>query len=529
MEDDGTTHGNAEQDNLQSAIRNPQSGSVALVGAGPGHPGLITLRGVECLRQAEVVLYDRLVPPRLLEHAPASARRVCVDELPGHHPERLPLIHQTMIDAARQGLRVVRLKGGDPFLFGRGAEEAEALRNAGIPFEVVPGVTAALGASACAGIPLTHRLHASAVALVTGHEQPGKAESRLDWAALAKFPGTLVFYMGMARLPDIVQALLDNGKPADTLAAVVHWGSTGQQRTVTTTLAELPATVADRRVAAPALIILGEVVGLRQRIAWFEQRPLFGKTVLVTRPRHQVGDFVRRLEELGAVVSVLPTVEIRGLDDWSMVDRALADLARYHWLVFTSANGVHALIGRLKQIGLDLRALGPVRLAAIGPATAEALRGYHLEADLVPAEYNSEGLAAALRERVAGQRVLLARADRGIELLREQLSAVAEVEQVAVYRQVDAVEPGPALEALRWGEIDYVTLTSSNIARSLLQALDAETLDRMKGGRPGLVTISPRTSAAVRERGLPVAAEARTYTTEGIVAALCGQVAGASP
>jgi uroporphyrinogen III methyltransferase/synthase len=492
-----------------------------LVGAGPGHPGLLTLRAVECLRQADLVLYDRLVPLRLLDHAPAAARRVCVDELAACHPDRWPHIHRTMIDAARQGLRVVRLKGGDPFLFGRGAEEAEALRDAGVPYEIVPGVTAALGAGACAGIPLTHRTHASAVALVTGHEQPGKAESRLDWAALAKFPGTLVFYMGMASLPSIVSSLLEHGKPPNTLAAVVHSATTGQQRTVTTTLAELPATVADRRVGAPAVIILGEVVGVRRQIAWFEDRPLFGKTILVTRPRHQAGDFVRRLEELGAVVSVLPTVEVLALDDWSAVDRALTGLGGYHWLVFTSANGVHALLRRLRAVGRDLRALGPVRLAAIGPATAEALRGYHLEPDLVPPEYNSEGLAAALRQRVVGQRVLLARADRGLDLLREQVSAVAEVEQIAVYRQVDAtLEPGPALAQLHNGEIDYVTLTSSNIARALLEALDTETRERIKGGRPGLVTISPRTSAVVRALGLPVAAEAQTYTTEGIVAAL---------
>jgi uroporphyrinogen III methyltransferase/synthase len=498
-------------------------GIVYLVGAGPGHPGLLTLRAVECLGRADLVLYDRLVPERLLEHARVGARCVCVDELASHHTERIPLVQQAMIEAARQGLCVVRLKGGDPFVFGRGGEEAEALRAAGIGYEVVPGVTAALGASACAGIPLTHRLYASAVALVTGHEQPGKVGARLDWSALARFPGTLVFYMGVSRLPDIVQALVENGKPGDTPAAAVHWGGTARQRTVEAPLGELPAAVSQAGLSAPALVLVGEVVRLRAGLAWFEGRPLFGKRVLVTRPRHQAGDLVRRLEELGALVSVLPTVDIEELRDWSALDGVLGRLGSYHWLVFTSANGVHAFVRRLRQTGRDLRALGPLRLAVIGPATAEVLRSYHLEPDLVPEVFNSEALAEALAERARGQRVLLARADRGVEVLRERLEGVAEVEQVAVYRQVDAVLEGNAegLQLLRRGEVDYVTLTSSNIARALAAGLDDPTRERLRCGEVELVTISPRTSAAVRELGLPVAGEARTYTTEGLVAALC--------
>jgi uroporphyrinogen III methyltransferase/synthase len=504
---------------------------VSLVGAGPGHPGLLTLRGAECLRQAEVVLYDRLVPPALLEHAPAGARRVCVDELAPCHPERGPLVQQALIDHARQGRRVVRLKGGDPFLFGRGGEEAEALRDAGVPFEVVPGVTAALGAAACAGIPLTDRRHASAVALVTGHERPDKPDGRLDWHALARFPGTLVFYMAVARLPHIVASLLEHGKPPDTPAAAVRWGSTNAQATIEAPLADLPAAVARADLQPPAVVVVGPVVALRRRLAWFERRPLFGKRVLVTRPAHQAADMVRRLEGLGATVWSLPAVEVLPPEDWSAVDAALADLARYHWLVFTSANGVHALIRRLRQTGRDLRALGPLRLAVIGPSTGDALRAYHLEPDLTPAEYNSEGLAAALLPAAAGQRVLLARADRGVDVLRERLAAAAAVEQVAVYRQVDAaVAPEhEALQRLRRGEVDYVTLTSSNIARALAGALGAEGLRRVRAGEAGLVTISPRTSAAVRELGLPVAAEAMVYTTEGVLGALVGLARRSGP
>lgn len=500
-----------------------QPGTVYLVGAGPGHPGLLTLRAAECLRRADIVLYDRLVPPELLDHAPPAAVRLCVDELPGCHPARGPHIHEVMITHARAGRAVVRLKGGDPFVFGRGGEEADALRAAGVAYEIVPGVTAALGATACAGIPLTHRDHASAVALITGHERPGKPDSRLDYAALARFPGTLVFYMPVARLEAIAAALIEHGKPPDCPAALIHKGSTPEQRTATTTLADLAACARREALTAPALVVVGDVVPLRTRLAWFESRPLFGKRVLVTRPRHQAGDLVRQIEALGGRAVVLPTVEIAAPADWAPVDRALVRLGDYSWLVFTSTNGVQALLGRLRHVGRDLRALGGVKLAAIGPATADALRAYHLEPDLVPAEYNSEGLSAALSPMVGGTRVLLARADRGLDLLRDELSQVAEVDQIAVYSQRDAViEAGhPALAQLAGGEIDFVTLTSSNIARALASALDERACEHIRSGRTAVVTISPRTSAAARERGLPVAAEAGEYTTAGVVAALC--------
>jgi uroporphyrinogen III methyltransferase/synthase len=494
---------------------------VALVGAGPGHPEYVTLRAVECLRRADLVLYDRLVPRRMLDHAPPTARCVCIDSLHERHAQRIPHIHQAMIDAARGGLRVVRLKGGDPFVFGRGGEEAAALRAAGVAYEVVPGVTAALGAAACAGIPLTHRDFASGVALVAGHEQPDKGDSALDFAALARFPGTLVFYMGVVRLPFLVRSLIEHGKPPDTPGAAVRWATTPQQQTVEAPLGELPAAAAAADLKAPALIIVGPVVGLRRELAWFEHRPLFGRHVVVTRPRHQAGELVRRLEELGARTSVLPAVEVRPPADWGAVDRAVAELSRYQWLVFTSANGVHFFLRRLLEVGRDLRALGPLRLGAIGPATADALRTYHLEPDVVPDEYRSEDLAAALRDQVRGQRVLLARADRGRELLREELAAVAEVEQVAVYSQCDAAEwDATVLEEIGAGRVDYVTLTSSNIARALVRGLDAAAIEAIRSARVGLVTISPVTSDAVRGLGLPVVAEAREYTAAGVVAAL---------
>jgi uroporphyrinogen III methyltransferase/synthase len=498
------------------------SAPVALVGAGPGHPELLTLRAVACLSQADLVLYDRLVPAELLVHAP-QARKVCVDELAGCHVERVPLVHQAMIDAARQGLRVVRLKGGDPFVFGRGGEEALALREAGIAYEIVPGVTAALGAAGCAGIPLTHRHHASAVALVTGHEGPDKPGSLIDWAALAHFPGTLVFYMAVSRVESIVTYLLEHGKPGDTPAAAIERGSTARQRTVQAPLAELSAAVQRDNIQAPALVVIGAVVRLRDQLAWFEDRPLFGRRVVVTRPRHQAAEMVQALEELGASPVVLPAVDIIDPVDPGPLDAALAQLGSYQWLVFTSVNGVSALLGRLLATGRDLRALAGLKLAAIGPATADALRDWHLLPDLVPATFNSEGLVEALRERVRGQRVLLARADRGIELLRDELSQVAEVEQVAVYSQVDVQldEGHPVLQQLREGAIEFVTLTSSNIARVFLGALDNVAREQVMAGRVRLVTISPRTSETVRALGYPLAGEAREYTTRGVIEALC--------
>jgi uroporphyrinogen III methyltransferase/synthase len=499
-----------------------QPALVSLVGAGPGHPGLLTVRAVELLREADLVLYDKLVPPAMLDYASPRAEKRCVTELAAHHVERQIPVQEMMIAAAREGKRVVRLKGGDPCLFGRAGEEALALRAAGIPFEIIPGITAALGAASFAGIPLTHRQHASAVAFLTGHENPDKAESALDWAALARFPGTLVVYMGMSRLDKIARVLIDQGKDPKTPAAVVQHATSCEQRTVEAPLAELPQAVRAAGLSAPAVILIGSVVSLRAELNWFEKLPLFGKRVLVTRPRHQAGDLAQRLLQLGAVPQLLPAVEIREPADWGPVDAALRDLSAFAWLVFTSANGVHALLGRLLSVGRDLRALGSLRLAAIGPKTAAALGHYHLVPDLVPAQFQSEDLSAALLDRIEpGRRVLLARADRGRDLLRQELSRCCAVEQVAVYSQVDAIDAGdPMLDHVRRGEIDFITLTSSNIARALVRSLDATSLARLKAGEIRLISISPVTSADIRALGLPVAAEASVATTEGIVEAL---------
>jgi uroporphyrinogen III methyltransferase / synthase len=492
-------------------------GLVSLVGAGPGHPGLLTMRAVECLREADLVLYDKLVPATMLEYASDKAEKRCVVELAPKHVERYVPVRESMIEAARQGKRVVRLKGGDPCMFGRAGEEALALRAAGIPFEIVPGVTAALGAASFAGIPLTHREHASAVAFFTGHENPDKPESVLDMAALARFPGTLVIYMGMSRLDKIVQALIEQGKDPRVPAAAIQHATSGDQQTIDAPLADLPAAIRAAGMRAPAVIFIGSVVSLRSELAWFEKLPLYGKRVLVTRPRHQAADMVQRL-----VQYVLPAVDIRAPGDWGPADEALANLRRYQWLVFTSANGVRAFFSRLLDQQRDIRALGRIKLAVIGPATAEALKLYYLTADLVPSKYQSEDLAAALlHETEADDRILLARADRGRDVLRQELGKKCHVDEVAVYSQVDSIAADdPLLDHVRRGEIDFITLTSSNIAKALVRSLDATSLARLKNGDIRLVSISPVTSGEIRGLGLPVAAEATTATIEGVVDAL---------
>jgi uroporphyrinogen III methyltransferase/synthase len=503
----------------------PSPPLVYLVGAGPGDPGLLTVRGAELLARADLVLYDQLVPKRMLDFANPAAELICVRDLPGTHPDKYPHIHELLIKTARDGKTAVRLKGGDPLVFGRGGEEAESLRAHGIGYEIVPGVTAAFAAAAYLDIPLTHRMHASAVALVTGHELPNKPGNRLDWKALAGFPGTLAIYMGIARLPIIISELLKHGADPDTPAGIVERASTGDMRSVFAPLKDLDTARRNAGLEAPGLVLLGKAVGQRSADgSWFEKRPLFGRRVLVTRPRGQAATMMRRLELLGAVAYLLPTLEIRPPADPGPLDAAL-DRLREHgwdWVVFTSANGVRGFFDRLFARGRDVRDLGGVKLAAIGPKTAEALAEYRLVADVVPPAFIAESLAADLSPRVAGQRVLLARANRGRAVLPDALAGVAaEVVQVTAYEQADRVDPdAEPLAALRRGEIGFVTLSSSNSARALLGAFDETIRGRVERGEVKLVAISPETGRVVRELGYPVAAEATAYTADGLIDAV---------
>src|SRR5262245_2549812 len=432
-------------------------GRVYLVGAGSGDPGLLTLRAVACLREADFVLCDCLTSPRTLDFARPDAERFRVTQFPGTHAERWQHIPREIIEEVRRGKVVVHLKGGDPLVFGRGAEEAEALRQAGVPFEIVPGVTAALAAAACAEIPLTHRDCASAVALVTGHEDPDKATASLDWSALARFPGTLAIYMGVTQLGHVVRGLAAGGTDAGTPAALVHKASTGEQKTIVGTLATLEEQVRNAGIGRPSLVLVGPAVGMKPAVSWFEARRLAGLRVLVTRPKAQAIEFVRRLELLGASPLILPVIEVQPPADWSPADAAIRKLrdGGYDWVVLTSANGVSAFLDRLRALDLDARAFGRARIAAIGPATAEAL---------VPAaDMSSERLAELLTERCRGERLLLPQAVQGRQLLRDLLAQVAKVDAVPVYEQATSINgTEDAFDRLRRGEVDAVTLTSPN-------------------------------------------------------------------
>ena len=493
-----------------------QIGKVYLVGAGPGDPGLLTLRGCELLEQAEVVFYDYLANPLLLGHAADTAGLVCL----GRHGQGRVLsqdeINRQVIAAAQTGKQVVRLKGGDPSIFARTGEEIAALEAAGICYEVVPGVTAALAASSYAGVPLTHRDHASCVAFVTGQECRDKAGESLDLANLAKFPGTLVFYMGVTTAPVWASELVKHGKPATTPVAIVRHCSLPEQQTVRTTLGELPEVLAAQKMRPPAIVIVGDAVIAQSASCWFTSRPLFGQTVLVTRPARQAAPLVQSLNALGATTLLQPAIEIEAVADWSAVDATIENLSSYDWLVFSSANGVQYFFDRLLATGRDIRQLMACRFATIGPATAEALASYHLRSDLQPREYRAEALAEQLVPEAKGKRILLLRASRGREVLAEKLStAGAKVEQVVVYESRDVVKPQVEIsDALAAGQIDWVTVTSSAIARSLVQ-LFGETLQQTK-----LAAISPLTAGVIEEAGFPPTVVAEESTAEGLLRAI---------
>ena len=484
---------------------------VYLVGAGPGNAGMLTLRAQECIAHSDYVLYDQLVSSRILALAPATAELQCVNELADNHPARLPLIHERMIEQARLGKRVVRLKGGDPSVFGRVGEEISALRAAGIPYEVVPGVTVALAAAACLEIPLTHRAHASAIAFVTGHEVPGKSEPVIDWATLAQFPGTLVIYMGIARLTNIIEELTRHGLPGSTPAAIVSHVSCNDQFTVTAPLVELSKVCSESHLTTPALVIVGKVVGLKPERCWFEARPLFGLRVLITRPKHQADSFIHQLEQLGAVAFSMPVIDILPPHDWSEVDAFIQQVRGgfFDWLLFTSANGVNSFFDRWQAIRLDARSLGGVRIAAIGAGTGAALESRRLIPDLVPGQkMNSETLAAELTPMIAGKKIAILQAESGRDFLAKHLASLAHVQVIAVYRQGLILKPDhPNLALVENRKIDVVILTSPNIARGFLAACSQSSLNAIRSGMVKLLSNSQRTSEVIRGANLPVALE----------------------
>jgi uroporphyrinogen III methyltransferase/synthase len=481
----------------------------------------MTARSLALIGSADAIYYDRLIPPGALDGAREDAELVYVGKAPGVPSVPQEEIGERLIEAARSGKSVVRLKGGDPFVFGRGGEEGEVLREAGVEFELVPGITAGVAASAYAGIPVTHRDDASAVAFITGHEDPEKEESALDWEALARFPGTLVFYMGVKRLSDNAAALIAAGRDADEPAAAVERGTMEGQRTVVATLGTLAERAEREQIKAPALIVVGPVVARRESLAWLERRPLYGRRVVVTRARAQASGLAKTLGNLGAEVVELPAIRIEPTIESDEAKRAVDEIGDYALIVLTSPNGVRLLFESLRAAGLDARSLAGTTVAAIGPGTARALARSGIAADIVPERFVAESLVEALAAvEVSGKRVLVARAADARDVIPEHLEGRgAEVDVVALYETVRE-EPSPdAVEAAL--AADYVTFTSSSTVRNLTEALGERFPKEAR-----IVSIGPVTSEAVRDAGLEVDVEAQRHDIDGLVAALLADIPG---
>ena len=504
-----------------------KTSKVYLVGAGPGDPGLITLKGRECIASADVIVYDYLAAPSLLQHASRNAELIYVGKKGGDHTLPQDEINALLVAKARENKVVTRLKGGDPFVFGRGGEEAEVLADAGIPFEIVPGVTSAVAAPAYAGIPLSHRKLTATIGFVTGHEDPSKEESGIDWAALASGIGTLVFFMGVKNLPHIVSELTRHGRPPGTPVALVRWGTMPEQITVSGTLADIVDRVKQAGLKAPAIIVVGAVVGLRERLKWFENRPLLAKRIAVTRSRDQASDLVKALSDLGAACLEFPTIQAVPPDDYRPLDRAIAELSNFDWVVFTSVNGVSWFFQRLFALGKDVRTLGHLRTAAIGPATAERLKSFGLSSDLVPENFRAEAIIAAFRrEAIHGRTILLPRAQEARQILPEELTAMgASVREVAAYKTRQASADAEALvERLEEKTIDLVTFTSSSTVRNFKALLPAGRFADLAAAVPA-ACIGPVTAGTARQLGFDVRIEAQTYTIPGLVEAILGYYA----
>ncbi len=495
-----------------------KSGICFLVGAGPGDPGLLTVRGRDCLTRADVVVYDYLSNPEFLQLAPAPAESIYVGKKAGAHTMKQDEINALLVRLTAEGKSVVRLKGGDCFLFGRGGEEAEALADAGLAFEIVPGISSALAGPAYAGIPVTHRAHNAALTIFTGHEDPTKSETTIDYAAIARAPGTKVMLMGIERLATITEALLAEGMAADTPVALVRWATTPRQETLEGTLGTIAARASKVGFKAPAVAVIGGVVECRSRLNWFEKRPLFGQRIAVTRTRKQAGALIEQLRELGADAFELPTIRIEPPVDQRAFGELVAYAHNYEWLIFTSPNGVDAFFEMFYKLYSDAREIGGLRIAAIGPATAERVRSYRFAVDVQPEKYVAEEIIKALQKEtsVENVKILLARAEGAREVLATELERLgAIVDEAIAYRTVpetDDVSGGIA--RLRESGADWITFTSSSTSENF-HALNLPWPEGMK-----TVSIGPITTATMKKLGMPVDVEASVHDIPGVVAAL---------
>jgi uroporphyrinogen III methyltransferase/synthase len=508
-------------------VRLKTTGIVYLIGAGPGDPGLITLKGLKCLRKADCVVYDRLANKQLLYEVKPGAEVLYVGKRVSEGISQKE-INQLLIKKARAGKVVARLKGGDPMIFGRGGEEALALAEANIPYEIIPGISSAYAAATYAGIPVTRRGYASTVAFITGHEAIDKKVSDINWQKLATGASTLVFLMGIKSLPGIIERLLKYGRSPETPVAIIRWGTTPRQQTLVGTLSNIIEKAKQERVKPPATIVIGEVVRLREKLNWYERKPLFGRSILVTRAKNQAKELTEKLSELGAEVVEIPTIEIRPPDSFEPLDQAIKRLSSetklaYHWLIFTSRNGVDFFWKRLAYLKRDVRILAQVRIAAIGPATAKAIEGKGLYLDFVPEEYRAEALIEGFRKiGVKGQRILIPRAKVAREVLPEKLREIgAQVEVVEAYQTIVKREAAPILrQVLGEGSVDIITFTSSSTVKNFINLLNGE-LSLLQGTK--IAAIGPITAETAQKLGLKVDIVAKDYTIPGLVEAILSQ------
>ena len=497
-----------------------KKGKVYLVGAGPGDPGLLTIKGRECLSKADVIIYDYLANRTFLEYAKDGADSIYVGKKAGCHTMSQEEISSLIVDRARKGSLVVRLKGGDPFIFGRGGEEAQELAKAGIAFEVVPGVTSAIAVPAYAGIPLTHRDHTATVAFITGHEDPTKDGSNIAWDRLATAAGTLVFLMGVGNLPRIAESLMKHGRSSETPVAVIHRGTNPEQRTLVGKLKRIARLAEENDIKPPAIIVVGDVVNLRETLDWFEKKPLFGKRIVVTRARKQASGFLKELSRLGAQCLEFPTIEVAPPLSWEELDRSLEELEGYQWLLFTSVNGVKYFLARLKSLGKDVRDLKGLKIGAIGPKTAEIWQKIGITPDLMPDEYRAEAVVSCFEKHVIkGIRILLPRAEKAREILPEELRKMgADIDVVPAYRTImpeyDTVR---VREMLARGDIDMVTFTSSSTVTNFVEMFkDSAQELKIWMDRLAIACIGPITAKTAEENGFTTNLVPPEYTIESL-------------
>jgi uroporphyrinogen III methyltransferase/synthase len=505
-----------------------KTGTVYLIGAGPGDPGLLTIKAKECIETADVVVYDYLASPFLLNYARSDAQIIYVGKKGGDHTLSQDKINLLLVDKAKQGFDVARLKGGDPFVFGRGGEEAQMLLSHKVPYEVVPGVTSAIAAPAYAGIPITHRDHTSFVSFITGHEDPTKKDTSMQWDVYAKSNATLVFLMGVKNLENIVKNLIKHGKPSDTPIALVRWGTTARQKTVTGTLATIVERVKQAKLKSPAIIVIGHVVSLRDELAWFDKRPLFGKRIVVTRARAQASDLVSKLSKLGALCIEIPTIQIVPPEDTAPLKKSIENIKDYDWLVFTSVNGVKFFFDTLFDMGLDVRVLGHLNFACIGPVTKERLKNYGILSDILPKTYRAESVIEAFsRVDIKDKKVLLPRAKQARTILPEELTKMgAQVDDVVAYEtKLNSDGKKELISLLEDNEIDAITFTSSSTVTNFMSLLESKNAKKLL---KNVVTasIGPITSDTARSLDIEPDVEAKDFTIQGLVNSLLAYYEG---